>query len=76
MRLIGSCTENSVRYHHCDDMRCDALGTAGPTSIVLDDYILEVVDNSTHLGSSISSSLSIDSAINSRIARGTTVMAK
>ncbi|XP_018010145.1 uncharacterized protein LOC108667613 [Hyalella azteca] len=53
---------------------CQSTGTL--PSIVLDGYTLEVVENFTCLGSSISSSLSIDSEINSRIARAATVMAK
>ena len=53
-----------------------AQGTETPPRIAIDGYTLEVVENFTYLGSSISSSLSIDSEINSRIAKAATVMAK
>ncbi|KAL1255575.1 hypothetical protein QQF64_013636 [Cirrhinus molitorella] len=53
-----------------------AQGTESPPNIVIDGYTLEVVENFTYLGSIISSSLSIDSEINSRIAKAATVMAK
>ena len=53
-----------------------AQGTETTPSITIDGCTLEVVENFTYLGSTISSSLSIDSEINSRIAKATTVMAK
>ena len=53
-----------------------AQGTEASPSIAIDGCTLEVVENFTYLGSTISSSLSIDSEINSRIAKAATVMAK
>ena len=53
-----------------------AQGTANPPNITIDDYQLEAVENFTYLGSTISSSLSIDAEVSSRIAKAAAVMAK
>ena len=53
-----------------------AQGAETPPNIVIDGCPLEVVENFTYLGSTISSSLTIDSEINNRIARAATVMAQ
>ena len=52
-----------------------AQGAETP-NIVIDGCPLEVVENFTYIGSTISSSLTIDSEINNRIARAATVMAQ
>ncbi|KAK3701291.1 hypothetical protein RRG08_066784 [Elysia crispata] len=49
--------------------------TETPPSSTIDGYNLKVVQNFFYLGSIISSSLSIDSDINSRVAKAATVMA-
>jgi hypothetical protein len=51
-------------------------GTAIPPSITIEDDALEVVENFTYLGSSISNSLKIDTEISCRIAKAVAVMAK
>lgn len=48
---------------------------SSPT-IAIDGYNLKVVENFTYLGSTISSSLSIDAEINGRIAKAAAVMAR
>jgi hypothetical protein len=53
-----------------------AQGAETPPNIVMDGCPLEVTENFTYLGSTISSSLTIDSEINNRIARAATVMAQ
>lgn len=53
-----------------------SLGSETTPNISIDGYNLEVVENFTYLGSTISSSLAIDTEINSRIAKAATVMAK
>jgi hypothetical protein len=47
-----------------------------PPTITIDGYKLEVVENFTYLGSTISSSLSIDAEVNGRIAKAAAVMAR
>ncbi len=47
-----------------------------PPTITIDGYKLEVVENFTYLGSTISSSLSIDVEVNGRIAKAAAVMAR
>ena len=53
-----------------------ALDAGHPPTIASDGYNLEVVENFTYLGSTISNSLSIDVEVNSRIAKAIAVMAK
>ena len=53
-----------------------AQGTDHSPTIAIDGYNLEAVENFTYLGSSISSSLSIDAEVNSRIAKAAIVMAR
>ncbi|KAK3780854.1 hypothetical protein RRG08_055091 [Elysia crispata] len=52
------------------------LGTEIPPNIVIGGYTLEVVENFTYLGSTISSSLSIDSEINGSLRRPDCVSTK
>ncbi len=47
-----------------------------PPTVAIDGYNLKVVENFTYLGSTISSSLSIDVEINGRIAKAVAVMAR
>ncbi len=47
-----------------------------PPTVAIDGYNLKVVENFTYLGSTISSSLSIDVEINSKIAKAVAVMAR
>ena len=53
-----------------------AQGTELTPVIAIDGHPLEAVENFTYLGSTISSSLSIDAEVNSRIAKAAAVMAK
>ncbi|KAK4299068.1 hypothetical protein Pmani_028620 [Petrolisthes manimaculis] len=53
-----------------------AQGADSPPNAAVDGYDLEVVENFTYLVSTISSSLSIDTEINSRIAKAVAVMAR
>ncbi|KAK3731269.1 hypothetical protein RRG08_025811 [Elysia crispata] len=54
----------------------NAQRTETTPNIAINGYTLEVVENFTYLGSTISSSLSIDLEIKSRVAKAATVMAK
>lgn len=47
-----------------------------PPTIAIHGYCLEVVENFTYLGSTITNSLSIDTEVNSRIAKAAAVMAR
>ena len=53
-----------------------AQGADHSPTIAIDGYNLKAVENFTYLGSSISSSLSIDAEVNSRIAKAAAVMAR
>ena len=62
--------------HKLENTNVMAQGAETPPNIVIDGCPLEVVENFTYLGSTISSLLTIDSEINNRIARAATVMAQ
>ncbi|GAA6107151.1 uncharacterized protein LOC118407100 [Tachysurus ichikawai] len=47
-----------------------------PPTIAIEGYNLEVVENYTYLGSTISNSLSVDTDVNGRIAKASAVMAR
>ena len=51
-------------------------GTDDPPKITIDGYMLEAVDNFTYLGSSISRSHTLETEVNSRIAKATAIMLK
>ena len=53
-----------------------AQGAESPPSITIGDTQLEVVDAFTYLGSTVTSSTSLDAEISSRIAKAAGVMAK
>ena len=48
-----------------------AQGTDHPPTITIDGHVLEAVDDLTYLGSTISSSLTLETEISSRIAKAT-----
>ena len=53
-----------------------AQGTEQPPVITVNGHVLEAVDNFTYLGSTISSSLSLEVEVSSRIAKAAAVMSK
>ena len=53
-----------------------AQGTDHPPNITINGYMLEAVCNFTYLGSSISRSRTLETEVNSRIAKATAVMSK
>ena len=53
-----------------------AQGTDHPPTITIDGQVLEAVDNFTYLGSTVSSSLTLEAEVNSRIAKAAAVMSK
>ena len=53
-----------------------AQGTDHPPTITIDGHVLKVVDDFTYLGSTISSSLTLEAEISSRIVKAATVMSK
>ena len=53
-----------------------ALGTDHPPTITIDMHVLKSVDDFTYLGSTISSLLTLEAEISSRIAKATAVMSK
>lgn len=53
---------------------CQGVDT--PPSILIDGQPLEVVDNFTYLGSTVTSNASLDAELNTRIARATATMAR
>ena len=53
-----------------------AQGTDHPPTITIDGHVLKAVDDFTYLGSTISSSLTLEAEISSRIVKAATVMSK
>ena len=73
-RLSHACNEFGLKIS-LKKMNVMAQDSGHPPTIAIDGYNLEVVENFTYLGSTISNSLSIDVEVNSRIAKATAVMA-
>ena len=74
-RLSHACKEFGLKIS-LKKTNVMAQDAGHPPTIAIDGYNLEVVENFTYLGSTISNSLSIDVEVNSRIAKATAVMAK
>ena len=74
-RLSHACKESGLKVS-LKKTNVMAQDAGHPPTIAIDRYNLEVVENFTYLGSTISNSLSIDIEVNSRIGKATAVMAK
>ncbi|KAK3803522.1 hypothetical protein RRG08_007620 [Elysia crispata] len=74
-RLSHACKEFGLTIS-LNKTNVTAQGIETPSNIAIDGYTPEVVENFTYFGSTISSSLSINSETNSRVAKAATVMAK
>ena len=74
-RLSHACKEFGLKIS-LKKTNVMAQDAGHPPTIAIDRYNLEVVENFTYLGSTISNSLSIDVEVNRRIAKAIAVMAK
>ena len=79
MGKVSSCFKHLVKNKHCHSIKKTnilAQDVSSVPSISIGDCTLVAVEDFTYLGSTISSSLSLDSELNSRIGKASAAMAR